>query len=104
MININVNNLDLLLRFNYHTLKIPERFQSLILFYKGGYVVTQKSRWEKCHIKCPEDNIDTELLLEWQKEKDKKVLKSVSCKNPRLMDLKPEDCQWSCWEEFVKDK
>ena len=62
----------------------------------------QKSRWEKCQIKCPEEKIDTELLLEWREENGKKVLKSASCKNTKLMDLKPEDCQWSCWEEFEK--
>ena len=62
----------------------------------------QKSRWEKCHIKCPEEQIDTELLLEWQREKGKKVLKSVSCKNTKLMDLSPKDCEWTCWEEFEK--
>ena len=64
----------------------------------------QKSRWEKCQIQCPEEDIDTELLLEWQEENGKKVLKSVSCKNTKLMDLKPEDCQWSCWEELEQRK
>jgi hypothetical protein len=42
-------------------------------------------------------------LLEWQEENGKKVLKSASCKNTKLMDLKPEDCQWSCWEELEKE-
>jgi hypothetical protein len=46
--------------------------------------------------------MNTELLLEWREEGDKKTLNSVSCKNPKLMNLKPEDCQWSCWEEIEK--
>lgn len=63
----------------------------------------QKSRWEMCRVKCPEENIDTELLVEWHQEGGQKVLNSISCKNPKLMDLKPEDCQWSCWEEIEKE-
>ena len=62
----------------------------------------QKSNWEKCQIKCPEEEIETALLLEWREENGKKVLNSVSCKNPKLMDFKPEDCQWSCWKELEK--
>lgn len=62
------------------------------------------SRWEKCRVKCPEEEIDIELLLEWRQEGGKKVLNSISCNNPKLMDLKPEDCQWSCWEEIEKEK
>ena len=53
---------------------------------------------------CPEENIETDLLLEWHKEGDKKVLNSVSCGNSKLMDLKPQDCQWSCWEVFEKQE
>jgi hypothetical protein len=53
---------------------------------------------------CPEDKIDTALLLEWREEDGKKILNSISCKNPKLMDLKPEDCQWSCWEEIEKEQ
>jgi hypothetical protein len=56
-----------------------------------------------CRVKCTEENIDTELLLEWHQEGGKKVLNSISCKNPKLMDLKPEDCQRSCWEEIEKE-
>ena len=64
----------------------------------------QKSRWEKCRMKCPEENVETDLLLEWHEEDGKKVLNSVSCGNPKLMDLKPQDCQWSCWEIIEKKK
>ena len=62
----------------------------------------QKSRWEKCRVICPEERIDTDLFLEWQENKGKRVLNSVSCRNPRLMDLKPEDCHWACWEVVEK--
>lgn len=63
-----------------------------------------KSRWEMCRVTCPEENVDTELLLEWHEEDGKKVLNSISCKNQKLMDLRPEDCSWSCWEEIEKEK
>jgi hypothetical protein len=65
--------------------------------------VKQKSMLEKCRVNCPEDNVDTELLLEWQEKDGKKLLNSIRCDNPKLMDLNPEDCQWSCWEEIEKD-
>ncbi len=63
-----------------------------------------ESRWEMCRVTCPEEKVDTELLLEWREDDGKKVLNSISCKNPKLMDLKPEDCHWSCWEEIEKEK
>lgn len=62
----------------------------------------QKTRREKCRVKCPEDKIETELLLEWQEKDGEKRLTGVSCKNPKLMDLKPQDCRWSCWEQIEK--
>ena len=57
-----------------------------------------KSKWEKCAITCPEDNVEAELLVEWREEDGKLVANSISCDNPKLMDLKPVDCQWACWE------
>ena len=66
--------------------------------------MTQKSRWEKCRMKCPEEGIETDLLLEWHEKGGKKVLNSVSCGNSKLMDLEPRDCQWSCWEVFEKEE
>jgi hypothetical protein len=62
----------------------------------------RKSGMEKCMVVCPEDKIDAELLLEWREKDGKKVLKGVSCNNPKLMDLKPQDCNWACWEEIEK--
>jgi hypothetical protein len=64
--------------------------------------MNKKSKWEKCHITCPEEKVEAELLVEWQKKEGKLVANSISCNNPRLMDLKPADCQWSCWEEVEK--
>ena len=66
--------------------------------------MTQNSRWEKCRVKCPEEGIETDLILEWHEEGGKKVLNSVRCGNSKLMDLKPADCQWSCWEEIENKK
>ena len=62
----------------------------------------QESKWEKCKITCPEDKVAAELLVEWRKQGGKLVANSVSCNNPKLMDLKPADCQWSCWEQIEK--
>ena len=64
----------------------------------------KKSGVEKCMVICPEDKIDANLLLEWREEDGKRVLNSISCDNPKLMDLKPQDCNWSCWEEIEKTK
>ena len=62
----------------------------------------QKSKWEKCRINCPEDKVEAELLVEWREEEGRLVPHSISCNNPKLMDVKPVDCQWSCWEEIEK--
>ena len=64
----------------------------------------QQSRWEKCRIKCPEEKVDAELLVEWREKDGQLVPNSISCNNTKLMDLKPADCQWTCWEEIEKEK
>ena len=56
--------------------------------------------WEKCHIKCPEQKGKAELFLEWSIEDDRKILRSASCKNEKLLDLSGQDCEWTCWEEI----
>ena len=66
--------------------------------------MTEESKWEKCQITCPEDKIEAELLVEWRKKDGKLVANSVSCNNAKLMDMKPADCEWSCWEEVEKKK
>lgn len=64
--------------------------------------MTEESKWEKCQITCPEDKVEAELLVEWRKKDGKLVANSVSCNNSKLMDMKPSDCEWSCWEEVEK--
>ena len=64
----------------------------------------KQSKWEKCRIKCPEEKIDAELLVEWREKDGQLVPNSISCNNTKLMDLKPADCQWTCWEEIEKEK
>ena len=53
-------------------------------------------------VKKFEDQLEAELLVEWREKEGKLVANSISCNNPKLMDLKPIDCQWSCWEEVEK--
>jgi hypothetical protein len=65
---------------------------------QGGNTMKQHSHWEKCRIKCPEEKVDAELLVEWREQDGKLVPNSISCNNPKLMDLKPVDCKWTCWE------
>ena len=60
----------------------------------------ENSKWEKCWITCPEDNVEAELLVEWRNEDGELTVNSISCSNSKLMDLKPVDCTWSCWEEI----
>jgi len=66
--------------------------------------VKNESRWEKCWITCPEEKVEAELLVEWREKEGKLVANSISCSNPKLMDLKPAECTWSCWEEVEKAK
>jgi hypothetical protein len=55
-------------------------------------------------IACPEGKGETSLLVEWETEKGRKKLRSVSCDNPKLMDYSGEDCDWQCWERISKEK
>ncbi|MDJ0816894.1 MAG: hypothetical protein QNJ58_11855 [Desulfobacterales bacterium] len=66
--------------------------------------MTEETKWEKCQITCPEDKVEAELLVEWRKKDGKLVANSVSCNNSKLMDMKPADCEWSCWEEVEKNR
>jgi hypothetical protein len=64
----------------------------------------QASRWSVRRIQCPEANCNTELLLEWKTEKGRKVLHSISCDNPRLLDYSGADCQWYCLKKITARK
>jgi len=66
--------------------------------------VEKQSKWERCRITCPEEKVDAELLVEWREKEGQLVPNSISCNNPKLMGLKPVDCQWACWEEIEKGK
>lgn len=54
-------------------------------------------------IECPEDKGKASLLVEWETEKGRKILRSVSCNNPALMDYSGENCRWQCWERISKE-
>ena len=64
----------------------------------------QTSKWSIRQMECPEVKCKTELLLEWRVEKGKKVLHSISCDNPRLLDYSGEGCQWLCLERVAGKK
>jgi hypothetical protein len=64
----------------------------------------QTSKWSIRQMECPEVKCQTELLLEWKVEKGKKVLNSISCDSPRLLDYSGEDCQWLCLEKISGKK
>ena len=63
---------------------------------KGRRVIRQ--------MECPEGRGKTSVLVEWRIDKGKKVLNSVSCNNPLLMDYSGQDCQWLCWERISREK
>ncbi len=60
-----------------------------------------KSRWISRQMQCPEGKGVSSLLLEWQNERGRKVLNSISCDNPKLMAYSGEDCQWHCLEKIA---
>ena len=64
----------------------------------------QGSKWSIRQMPCPEARGKAELLLEWKVEKGKKVLHSISCDNPQLMDYSGMDCQWYCLEKISGKK
>ena len=63
-----------------------------------------KSRWVTRKMKCPEGRGEASLLVEWHTEKGVKLLRSVSCDNPQLMDYGGEDCAWQCEKKLSKDR
>jgi hypothetical protein len=60
----------------------------------------EKSRWVLRRMSCPEERGESRVLLEWQVEKGKKVLKSVTCTHPELVHYSGRDCQWRCLESL----
>jgi hypothetical protein len=55
-------------------------------------------------LECPIGKGKPSLLVEWETDKGKKVLRSISCDNPALADYSGEDCDWQCWEKVSRDK
>jgi hypothetical protein len=72
--------------------------------FKEGPTMEEKSRWGLRHMKCPEEKGKAQLLLEWKVQKGKKVLQSVSCDNPQLIDYSGTDCQWLCLKKISPKK
>jgi hypothetical protein len=66
--------------------------------------MSEKSRWALRKMMCPEEKGRTELLLEWKVQKGKKVLHSISCPHPHLMDYSGVDCQWLCVKRIAAKK
>jgi len=66
--------------------------------------MSEKSKWAIRQMRCPEEKGKTELLIEWKVEKGKKVLHSISCDNPQLMDYSGADCQWLCMKRISAKK
>ena len=85
---------------SFNLMNLTHRINQFI----GDNFVKKQPRWEKCRITCPEEKVEAELLVEWREEDGKLVANSISCNNPKLMDLKPADCQWSCWEAVEKGR
>lgn len=62
------------------------------------------SRWETKKIICSEQNREATLLIEWLREADGEVVKSICCDNPDLHHYDNWECQWSCWQKIGVDK
>lgn len=63
-----------------------------------------KSRRVIRQMECPEGMGKASLLIEWRIERGKKVLYSISCNNPLLMDYSGQDCHWLCWDRISRRK
>jgi len=66
--------------------------------------MNEKSRWAIRKMRCPEEKGETEILVEWKVQKGKKVLQSVSCGHPQLMDYSGADCGWLCLKKISPKK
>jgi hypothetical protein len=64
----------------------------------------QESKWNVRQMKCPEGRGKAELLLEWQVEKGRKTLCSLSCNSPQLAHYSGIDCRWGCMEKISGKK
>ena len=58
---------------------------------------------EERHFNCRQAKRTAKLLIEWQEMDGRRVIKSMSCDNPKLSDLDNWDCHWSCWEAVQEE-
>ena len=63
----------------------------------------KQSRWVKRHIECPEGKGENDLLIEFQDDRGKEVVRAISCHNPLLEDFAGGTCGWSCWQEVREE-
>jgi hypothetical protein len=80
------------------------RCYNIIKHLQGRLSMKQASKWSVRRMQCPEADCKTELLLEWKTEKGRKVLHSISCDHPRLLDYSGSDCQWHCLNKITAKK
>jgi hypothetical protein len=71
---------------------------------EGRITMKEKRQWTLRRMKCPEERTTTELLVEWNVQKGKKVLQSISCGHPQLLDYSGADCQWLCLQKISPKK
>ncbi len=57
-------------------------------------------QWTVRSMKCPEENLTVDLLVEWKVEKGKKILQSVCCNHSELVDYSGKDCRWACLQRI----
>jgi hypothetical protein len=62
--------------------------------------MVEKSRWAIRPMKCPDQDLTVDLLVEWKVKRGKKVLQSVCCNHPALTDYSGKDCQWVCFKKL----
>jgi hypothetical protein len=61
-----------------------------------------KSRWVTRTMNCPDAAKTCAVLLEWRSYKGKKLLRSLTCSDPRLTHYSGEECEWHCLERFAE--
>ncbi len=62
--------------------------------------MADKSQWAIRPMKCPGQDLTVDLLVEWRVKKGKKVLQSVCCNHPALLDYSGKDCEWVCFKKL----
>jgi hypothetical protein len=63
-----------------------------------------QSQWGIRSLKCPEEDLTVDLLVEWKVEKGKKILQSVCCNHPELIGYSGKECRWVCLQKLSHNK